>query len=539
MNQTVTVNISGIVFHIEVDAYEKLKNYLNKIRSYFKNSEECNEIMADIESRIAELFNQNINSESQVISSKEVEEVITIMGKPEQYLDEDEEEQSNYKSEKTFRSAKKLFRDSEDRMLGGVASGISLYFGVASVWLRLFFILALFFGFGFLLYIVLWIIIPEAKTASEKLQMRGEPINFENIGKTIEEEAERVGDSLKKNGQQYGKKAETAFEAFFSFIFQLLKGFVKILGKIFGVLFIAIGTFWMIVLIGMLFGSDAILSITSDGIFSIDSNEFFDIIFNSENQFQLAFFGILLMIGIPFITLIYAGSRLLFKYKSHFSVGLGLFVFWIIGVAICGTVGVKIASELAKEESSTHIQVINNEVDDFYINAGSEDSPGTGILEDEHFFISADDNSIYMNDIRLYIYKSKSDSMELEVIKNARGKSKKDAVNNAKMITYNYTITDSLIGLGNYLSVARESKIRGQEVKIKLYLPVGKSIYLNKSLKRIIHNVDNVTNSWDHDMLGERWVMLEDGLTCLDCYGIDGISKTELDSIRTFVHTEE
>ena len=86
MNQTVTVNISGIVFHIEVDAYEELKKYLNKIRSYFKNSEECEEIMTDIEARIAELFNEKITSENQVISSNDVEEVVTIMGKPEQYV---------------------------------------------------------------------------------------------------------------------------------------------------------------------------------------------------------------------------------------------------------------------------------------------------------------------------------------------------------------------------------------------------------------------------------------------------------------------
>ena len=100
MNQTVTINISGIVFHIDVEAYEELKKYLNKIKSYFKNSEESEEIMMDIEARIAELFNEKITSENQVIQSKDVVEVITIMGKPEQYVDEEEEQQEHQKQEK-------------------------------------------------------------------------------------------------------------------------------------------------------------------------------------------------------------------------------------------------------------------------------------------------------------------------------------------------------------------------------------------------------------------------------------------------------
>jgi len=188
MNQTVTVNISGIVFHIEVDAYEELKKYLNKIKSYFKNSEECNEIMTDIEARIAELFNEKISSDSQVIQSQDVEEVITIMGKPEQYVDEDEDEpqpQESFSSkQRTYSTAKKLFRDPDDRMIGGVASGIAAYFGIETIWLRLFFVVALFVGFGFLLYIILWIVMPEAKTASDKLQMKGDPVNINNISKT-------------------------------------------------------------------------------------------------------------------------------------------------------------------------------------------------------------------------------------------------------------------------------------------------------------------------------------------------------------------
>ena len=121
------------------------------------------------------------------------------------------------------------------------------------------------------------------------------------------------------------------------------------------------------------------------------------------------------------------------------------------------------------------------------------------------------------------------------MIKEANGKTIKEAINHAKMIDCDYELNDSSIVLSNYLATLKDNKIRGQEVKFKLYLPVGKSIYLDRSLKYIIHNVKNVTDTWDPEMLGKRWMMLGEGLTCLDCNEIDGVTITQLDSIRSFV----
>jgi phage shock protein PspC (stress-responsive transcriptional regulator) len=529
MNQTVTVNISGIVFHIEVDAYEELKGYLNKIKSYFQDSEESEEIMTDIEARIAELFNEKITTESQVIRSKDVDQVITVMGKPEQYIDEEED---NFSSRQTYNTAKKLFRDPDERIIGGVASGISSYFGIDAIWLRLFFVTALFVGFGFILYIIFWIVMPVAKTASDKLQMKGDPVNINNISKTFKGEAEKVSENLKKNGQQYGKKAETAFEAFFSFLLQIFKGIFKVFGKVFGVIFLIVGIFWLIGLIGMLIGSETIISITSEGVFSFEPSEFFNLIFVSENQYHLAIVGTILTVGIPLILLIYAGIKLLFKIKSHYSVALGLFIFWVIGIGICGMVSIKLASELTNHRAVSTVDVIGSEVNDFYISSNTDDAPGKGIIEDKYPIISLDEDSIYLGNIKLYIHKSNTDSMELKIMKFSHGKNGKDATNNAKMISYNYSINDSAIYLNSYISILKDNKYKGQELSAKLYLPVGKSIYLDNSLERLLYNVDNVTDTWDHDMVEHKWVMLEDGLTCVDCSEINGITSIELDSIR-------
>ena len=538
MNQTVTINISGIVFHIDVEAYEELKKYLNKIKSYFKNSEESEEIMMDIEARIAELFSEKITSENQVIQSKDVDEVIIVMGKPEQYIDEDEEEKEaqSFSNQKTYTSAKKLFRDPDDRMIGGVASGISNYFGVESIWLRLFFVIALFMGFGFLLYIILWIVMPEAKTASDKLQMKGDPVNIDNISKTFKDEADKVSDQLRSNGQQYGKKAESIVGAFFNFIGQILKGVFKVLGKVFGVIFLLVGTFMFVGLAGMLVGSETIFSITTDGVFSISSREFFNLIFVSEDQFHMAIIGVAITIGLPIVMLIYAGANLIFKVKTHAGVSLGLIVLWVIGIFMCAMVGIRMGSELSFNDRDTQVkmvkEVIADDEDDFYISMVSNSIPGHGILEDKYFSISLDEDSIYFSDIQLRIYESKTDSFELEIEKDVEGFSRKDVTSKLNQMNYDYSVSNDSIILGNYLSTLKKNKIRGQEINVNIYLPVGKSIYLDKSLRHVIYDIDNVTRTRDRKMLGKRWVMLEEGLTCLDCEKIEGVTSSQLDSIR-------
>jgi len=464
MNQTVTVNISGIVFHIEIDAYDTLKNYLNKIRSYFKNSDECNEIMADIEARVAEIFNIKLTQTNQVIKSQDVEEVVEVMGKPEQYVDDEAEETTSSKN--SFTTAKKLFRDPDDRAIGGVASGVAAYFGLEALWIRLFFIVSLFFGFGFILYAVLWIIIPEAKTASDKLFMKGDPVNIDNIGKTFKEEADRVSDNIKKNGQHFGKKTESAIEAFFGFLTQLFNSIFNVLGKVFGMFFLIVGTFSLLGLIGMLVGSDTIFSITTEGIFSIESKKFFNLVFVSEDQFYFAIIGIILAVGLPMLLLIYAGVKLLFKVKTPTGIGIGIFVFWMIGLFACGMVGIRMGTELSFDESISSKEIIHEKTDHFVISANTSPSPGNGILEDKYSIISLDEDSVYFDDISFSIHKSKSDSIEFKVIKSSNGKSIKSATNNARMISYHYEVKKDSILLNNYIATLKENKIRGQPVII-------------------------------------------------------------------------
>ena len=207
MNKTISINLNGMLFYLEEGAYNRLFQYLKNIRSNFDRTEGCDEIIQDIEARIAELFAQFIKTK-QVILENEVNEVIAIMGEPEIYKNE-EDASENPKGERIDKeTVKRLFRDSDDAVLGGVCSGIGYYFGIDPVWLRLAFVIALFLaGSGPLLYIILWIVIPKANTTAEKLQMRGEKVNIENIERRIREEAK----IFKERAQAFGEDASKGF----------------------------------------------------------------------------------------------------------------------------------------------------------------------------------------------------------------------------------------------------------------------------------------------------------------------------------------
>lgn len=198
MKKTLTVNLGGTVYHIDEDAYILLDNYLNNLRYHFRKEEGADEIVRDMEARIAELFDEALRGGLQVITIKEVEEVIARMGKPEE-LNDGEEENASASGEKAYSestgTSRRLFRNPDDRVLGGVVSGLAAYFGWDVTWTRIVFILAGFLIHGLILaYLLAWIIIPLAQTATEKLQMRGEPINVENIGRTVTDGFEKVND---------------------------------------------------------------------------------------------------------------------------------------------------------------------------------------------------------------------------------------------------------------------------------------------------------------------------------------------------------
>lgn len=196
MKKTLVINIRGIVFHIDEDAYDKLNAYLGEISQHFKSKKGHDDIINDIENRIVELFQQKLTDKKQVINIEDVDKVIGVMGHPSDFDQDSEDESTSYVNSKK-KEPKRLFRDIDNRVVGGVCSGLGAYFNIDQLWFRIGFIVSVFIGgAGALVYLVLWIITPPAKTVSEKLEMQGDPVTISNIEKAFKEEMNELKDKL-------------------------------------------------------------------------------------------------------------------------------------------------------------------------------------------------------------------------------------------------------------------------------------------------------------------------------------------------------
>lgn len=185
MKKTISINLAGLAFKIDEDAYTRLENYLNQIKVAYPNPDEHNEIITDVEHRMAELFQALLGKRFEVIDLQMVEDVLSTLGS---ISDENTEENTNQSNSNSGTIKRKLFRSTDDKIFAGVLGGLGVYLGIDAVWLRLLFVLLAIASIGVpvgLIYIVLWVVIPKALTASQKLQMQGEPVNLSSISENI------------------------------------------------------------------------------------------------------------------------------------------------------------------------------------------------------------------------------------------------------------------------------------------------------------------------------------------------------------------
>lgn len=211
---TFNINLGGYPFTIDEDAYEHLKHYTDALRKHFQTYEGADEIIGDIESRMAELFNTRLENR-QIVNINDVQAAIARMGTPEDFgaeplFEEDlkygkRESASDY----NYKTGKRLYINPDDKVISGVCSGLSAYFGIEDpVWLRIAFALLVFGSVGFIIpaYIVLTVILPKAETASQKLEMRGEPIDVNSIAKAVENGIDNISNTITQLTDEFTKK---------------------------------------------------------------------------------------------------------------------------------------------------------------------------------------------------------------------------------------------------------------------------------------------------------------------------------------------
>ncbi len=497
MNKTVNINLGGMFFHIDEDAYQKLTRYFDAIKRSLSNSSGHDEIIKDIEMRVSELLNEKQKTEKYVIGLKDVDAVIAVMGQPEDYIIEDDLKDAPTHTDFAHRRTKKLYRDKEKGMIGGVAAGLGHYFGIDSVWIRIVLILLVFAGFGtgILAYIILWIVTPEAVTTSEKLEMTGEPVNISNIEKKVREEFESVSGKIKnadydKYGNQIKTGASKIGSSFGDFIMTIFKIFAKFLGV-------------MLILTGI-----TILFFLLIGIFTLGSGIFIDfpwqgfIEAGNFTDYPIWAFGLLMFfaVGIPFFFLSLLGFKLLApNMKSIGNIAkYTLLALWLIAVSLAISIGIKQASAFAVDGRVVKKETINlNPNDTLFIKFKHNDYFAKNVDDRNDFMVTQDSTGndiIYSNEVSFKIEKTDEKLPYIQIEKEARGKSLSEAKKRAEQIKYGYTILGNKLILDNYLLTELKNKYRDQEIEITLFLPEGTLIKPDASVQNYDRSDDEFFN---------------------------------------------
>ncbi len=584
MKKNISINISGIIFHIEEDGYETLRKYLDSVNKYFATFDDNSEILSDIESRIAEIFLSKLNDGKQVITSEDVSSLISTMGSVSDFKAAEESEfaagepakESRQEKKSSATSApKKLLRDQNKKILGGVCAGLGHYFNIDPVWPRLllalltigtsgfffivyivlwivlpaatleeepsikkmyrdpdkkvvggvasgiavffgsdvaivrilFVILAISGGVGVILYIVLWIALPEARTITEKMQMQGEPVTLSNIESTV-----------KKNLNEKEGEESTLTKIIllpFRAIAAILNGLGRILGPVLGLLVdifrVAIGlvfTFTGLLLILALILSFGVIG----GLFNAPDwqlltdwyvpapNFPISAIRNSFPTWTVIFTFLVAFIPALFIVLL--GNSIIAKKMVFRSVvGWSLFVIFFVSLAVVSFTVPQIIYSF-KEEGEYKVEQV------FALNGKT---PVFNITE-----TGMDDYKVTTLSLRGY------EGKDIKLVERfeSQGPSRKVAAENAQMVEYKVVQSDSVISFDSNITFKKDAKFRAQRLDIDVFVPFGQAFVIDAHLWRLIDT--DVIDLRDHYGFSlnedtQTWKITERGLECASC----------------------
>lgn len=508
MKKTFTINIGGVIFNIDEDAFEILKKYLSDIETRLKNSEGGTEIIKDIEARIAELLKEKIQGK-EVVDINDVNEIIETMGNPSDFEDEETEYHEAKQEQKSqYQTGKRLYRNTDDRVLGGVCSGLGSYFGIDPIIFRILFFVTIFtFGFGPLLYLALWIAVPPAITTAQKLEMKGEAVNIENIEKAIKDEYEEVKSSFKKSqtikeGKKYAHKTGNTLT-------EIFKAFGRIFAVIFGIIITGIGIALLIGFsAGFLFDGPIYFNGHTDGV-ALSS---FLQIFMDTSEINFIYLAGFLVIGIPLLSLIYAGVKIIFNIKTQSKIiGLTGFIFWIMGLLFAIYISVSHLNNYKLSGKNTTGTELPKKHNTFYIEANNSLLKRYDYIEDFNIIVN-ENKPDFFGIAKFDITKSSGNKPIVSIEKTSRGENIINAETLARKISYNWSIQDSLITFDSHFAKGLKNKYRGQDININIKLPEGYIVYLDNSLEYIIHDIENTVNELDYYMLDKKWIMTDAGL---------------------------
>lgn len=531
MNKTINISLGNIYFYVDEFAFQKLNRYLKEIESYLANEESRDEIINDIESRIAEIFNNFREDATQVINMHHVDEMIKIMGNPEDYQVEDDYE--TYSKRKSTRS---LYRDVDNSTLAGVCAGLAHYFSINPIWSRILFIILgiTTLGTTVLVYIILWILIPPAITTAEKLAMKGEEINISNIEKKVKENYEKFtqkfGDiDYEKYKEQTQQGARKAGQGFINFSSQLLNITLKILGFIFALIG-GLALFGLVV---------ALLSYTSVSLFE----DFYIFDFpHAEMGVPHWFFAsvIFILSAIPMFYLLILGLKLMIKNLRSLGKAFHIIILtlWFASLITIIFLGIRKSFYQPEEYQFVRIEETNitaqdtisiKMIENFRYNENSVRSRHLKLTYD------ANDQDIATGSMILLDFKnSQQDHVSIRLETNIKSINRESAKKINDELEYQFQTLNKDISLANFYTIQSKYQEARIKLKISIILPEGIHLKINENTTEFLNNHNSI-NSLEINHKNELLKLENSALKCLSCpyQSIKPIIKSEEKQNRT------
>lgn len=522
MNKTININLAGLFFHIDEDAYQRLQRYLAAVRKSFAGTNGADEIMSDIESRIAELFLEKRSNDQQVISIGHVEAVIDIMGQPEDYEVDEEifnEAEPRAKRPQYNTKNKQLFRDTQNGYVGGVSAGLSYYLGIDAVWVRVLWILFLFLtsGSALLIYVILWIFVPDAVTTNQRLTMMGKEVNISNIEENFKSGFEPVVDGQTDADYRIvGQKGKRGTVKFFNTLGNIIMGLLKAVVKIFGLFLFLIST---ISLLALIVSSIVASFINIEGFNLLNM---FDLMVPAEFASFWLVLAIILAIGIPLFLLAVLGLKLLVTNLRTLGTKtyIALAAVWIIAViALSIMIGTIAASQAidATVQRTEKFSVDQGKVFSLELEKSSRRnrfSPSGISIE----FDEVDGQSVIKYfDVHVAVGSTTDSLARVELNLTHKGSNFEEAKEKAKLIQYDYQLTDSTFIAPDYFVLPKSAGLGSPGLEVMIYLPEGTKANFNERFgERYRSWISNDAFKLGNNI--EYTYEIKDGnAVCLDC----------------------
>ncbi len=507
MDKTININLGGTLFQIDEEAFRILRDYLHAINSRFGNTQGGHETVEDIESRIAEIF-QSQKGLAGVITKDNVEEMISVMGKPEDFDEGEPETGAPVNSTRKRR----MYRNPDDVIIGGVSSGIAAYLDTDPVLFRILFVVfSLFFGVGFLIYLALWIALPVARTDSQKRDLHGSSYPTTLPGD--------YSGSTSGKGYNSPSAIGNAINEIFRAVGKVFYIIFRIFLIIIGVSFVVTG-FLSIFCYAMVFLYPGIFSFDSQGISLINIPDFLNYVVNPSAVPWIMILATLSFV-LPMLAFIYWGVKMIFWFNARDGVvSLIAFVVWVMAVSALAIIGFNEGVSFAQTAKSSTESVIVNKSDTLFIRSGNKIA---NLKYEKLISIPHDEYSVYMNDESRELYirpfldvdKSEDNKTHLEIRKRSAGRTEMDAMKKAEELRFNYNLSGDSLNIDEYFTLPAGRKWAADNVGIHLDVPVGTILKFDKASRILIHShiYDGSEYYSSHWRSGtECWVMTDEGL---------------------------